>query len=289
MNSLRIAVVAGLAVGLAIPSAFGQPAPAPAAPPAPPKLVIARGGPSFLGVGIQEVDADRAKVLKLREEAGVEVTRVDADSPAEKAGLKAGDVITEYNGQRVEGLEQFSRMVRETPSGRDVKLSFMRNGVAQTATARIAARSASRININGPNINIPLNIRIPDVPTGRMTWRSSMLGIETESLDGQLAEFFGAKSGVLVRSVAMGSPAEKAGIKAGDVITKIGDGTVATPSEISSRLRSQQGNMVTFVLLRDKREMTVTVTLEQQNRGRVQPRPARRRAEIFGDDAGTIL
>ena len=280
MSFLRIAVVAGLAAGLTVPAVFGQVKEK--------TVVVARGGPSFLGVGIQEVDADRAKVLKLREEAGVEVTRVDMDSPAEKAGLMAGDVITEYNGQRVEGLEQFSRMVRETPAGRDVKLSFMRNGVAQTATARIAARSAARININGPNINIPLNIRIPDVPTGRMTWRSSMLGIETESLDGQLAEFFGAKSGVLVRSVAMGSSAEKAGIKAGDVITKIGDGAVATPSEISGRLRSQQGNMVTFVLLRDKREMTVTVTLDPQNRGRVQPRPARRRAEIFGD-IGTIL
>jgi len=280
MGSLRIAVIACAAVGLTIPAAFGQ---------AKEKTVVIARGASFLGVGIQEVNADRAKELKLREEAGVEVTRVDAGSPAETAGIKAGDVITEYNGQRVEGQEQFSRMVRETPSGRDVRLSFMRNGVAQTATARIASRAGTRVSINGVdvngNINVPFNIRIPDIPTGRMTWRSSMLGIETEAVDGQLAEFFGAKSGVLVRAVVMGSAAEKAGIKAGDIITKIGDGAVSTPSEISNRLRSQQGNLVMFVLLRDKREVTVTVTLEQQNRGRVQPRLQRRRAAA-GDDAG---
>src|SRR5262249_42558508 len=116
MRLQRIAWMVGIAAAFAAPSAFGQPAPAPPPPPPPTAVVVGRGGPSFLGVGIQEVDADRAKALRLREEAGVEVTRVDPDSPAEKAGLKEGDVITEYNGQKVEGLEQFSRMVRETPA-----------------------------------------------------------------------------------------------------------------------------------------------------------------------------
>src|SRR5579862_1905171 len=72
---------------------------------------------SFIGVGVEEIDADRAKTLKLSEEAGVEVTRVERDSPAEKAGLKTGDAVLQYNGQRVEGMEQFSRLVRETAPG----------------------------------------------------------------------------------------------------------------------------------------------------------------------------
>ncbi len=91
MRLQQIAWMVGIAAAFATPSAFGQPAPAP--PPPPRTVVVARGGPSFLGVGIQEIDADRAKALRLREEAGVEVTRVDSDSPAEKAGLKEGHVI----------------------------------------------------------------------------------------------------------------------------------------------------------------------------------------------------
>ena len=79
-------------------------------------------GGTYLGVNLAEIDANRAKELKLKEDYGVEITRVEENSPAEKAGVKAGDVVLEYNGQRVEGMEQFGRMVRETPPGREVKL-----------------------------------------------------------------------------------------------------------------------------------------------------------------------
>ena len=83
-----------------------------------------RGSGSFLGIGVQEIDSERAKALNLREERGVEVTRVEDDSPAAKGGIQTGDVVLEYNGDRVEGVEEFMRMVRETPPGRDVKLSI---------------------------------------------------------------------------------------------------------------------------------------------------------------------
>ena len=77
---------------------------------------------SFLGIGVKEILADRAKELKLKEEAGVEVTRVEEGSPAEQAGLKVGDAVLEYQGNRVEGAEQFVRLVRETPAGRQVRV-----------------------------------------------------------------------------------------------------------------------------------------------------------------------
>ena len=99
-------------------------------------VVMTRGGGSFLGVAVIEVTAERAKALKLGEERGVEITKVDDDSPASKAGLKVGDVVLEYQGQRVEGTEQFIRMVRETPSGRNAKLAVSRNGAVQTLMAR---------------------------------------------------------------------------------------------------------------------------------------------------------
>ena len=111
---------------------------------------------------------------------------------------------------------------------------------------------------------------MPDLPRSMMSWRSPILGIESESLNTQLAEYFGVKDGVLVRSVIKNSSAEKAGIKAGDVIVKVDGTTVASPGEISSVLRSVQGakRTVPIVLVRDKREMTVTITLEDEGRYR---------------------
>src|SRR5271169_6357988 len=90
-----------------------------AAPPAPkpPSMQVWTSGGSFLGVGVAEITSDRARALNLKEEAGVEVTRVDEDSPAAKAGVQRGDVILEFNGQRVDGIEQLQRLIRETPAG----------------------------------------------------------------------------------------------------------------------------------------------------------------------------
>src|ERR1700681_1755764 len=83
-------------------------------------------GATYLGVNLAEIASDRARELKLKEAYGVEITRVEDGSPAEKAGLKSGDVVLEYNGQRVEGMEQFGRLVRETPPAREVKLLISR-------------------------------------------------------------------------------------------------------------------------------------------------------------------
>ena len=106
-------------------------------------------GGTYLGVNLAEIDANRAKELKLKEDYGVEITRVEENSPAEKAGLKPGDVVLEYNGQRVEGMEQFGRLVRETPPGREVKLKISRNGATETLTAVLGSRKV-RFGANFP-------------------------------------------------------------------------------------------------------------------------------------------
>lgn len=227
--------------------------------------VLRVGGGSYLGVSLREIDADRAKELKLKEEAGVEITRVEDDSPASKAGLKAGDVVLAYNGQRVEGMEQFSRFVRETPAGREVKLLVSRDGNTQTLAAKLGARKGP-IAVAAPRIDIPVVApmpSMPDLPRGLMMWRSSMLGIEGEALRGQMAEFFGVKEGVLVRSVLKDTPADKAGLKAGDVILKIDDTKVTSPNEIGSAIRGMRDKKTFPVtVVREKREMTVNATIE---------------------------
>jgi len=212
---------------------------------------------SFLGVMIQEVGSDRAKELRLPEEAGVEITRVDPNSPAASAGLMTGDVVLQYGGQKVEGLEQFSRLVRETPTGREVKLQIFRNGAAQTVTAKIASRPGPQLALPAE----PFNLRLPDTARDLLSRRNAM-GIEGESLNGQLADYFGVKEGVLVRSVAKNSAAEKAGIKAGDVITRVGDAKVSTPSDIATHLRTLRGQSVPVAVTRERREMTLSVSIE---------------------------
>src|SRR5437016_13915525 len=89
---------------------------------------------SWLGVELHEVTGETAKELKLPAERGVVVGSIVPDSPAAKAGLKENDVVTEINGQRVEGALQFRRMIREIPSGRTVQLTVWRDGQAQTVS-----------------------------------------------------------------------------------------------------------------------------------------------------------
>lgn len=225
---------------------------------------------SFLGVGVQEVDGERARVLKLRDEYGVEITRVEPDSPAQKGGLRVGDVILEYNGQRIEGSEQFARLVRETPIGRHVKFSLWRGGQSAWVETVIGSRPANAFAFSMPEAPkgramemVPM---VPDMPSPNMNYRNVVLGIEAEALgDSQLAGYFGVKGGVLVRSVNKNSAAERAGLKAGDVLQKVGETRTATPFEVSNALRMARSNGKTNIpltVVRDRRETTMQVGLE---------------------------
>lgn len=242
------------------------------------RMVVIQGGTgSFLGIGVQEIDSKRAKEIGLKEEYGVEITRVEENSPASKAGLQKGDVVLEYNGQRVEGTEQFIRLVRETPVGRTVKLLVFRGGSTITLTATTEARKGVR---RGEDFNFRFEMpefRMPDLPRAYMGWRSATIGVEAETLDSQLAEFFGVKEGVLVRSVIKGSPAERAGIRAGDVIVKVDGKKVASPRDITSELRSKRDQeSVPLTVVREKKEITVNVTVEAPRPPAPPPPPARR-------------
>jgi len=260
-----------------------------------PQISIATSGSrSYLGVGVAEINADRAKALKLKEERGVEITRLEEDSPAAKAGLKVGDVVLEYNGQRLEGTEQFVRMVRETPEGRQARLLVSRDGSTQTLNAAIGARKGATIfgqidadkirkqaeKLRGDmerqrgNLEVYRMRTVPDVPRPNMSWQSGMLGVEAESVDSQLAEYFGVKEGVLVRSVSKNSAAEKAGLKAGDVILKIDDTKVTAPRDITRAIRDLRSkNTFPITVMRNHKEMTVSATVASERSDAPAPPP----------------
>lgn len=222
----------------------------------------AASGGTYLGVWIWQVDAARAQQLRLPEVIGVEITRVRDDSPADHAGLKAGDVVTHYNGERVQSMDQFSDLVRQTRAGAKVELQIYRNGAPQMVTAKVAAGAGPRVPLVVPRPNV----MIPDLPRSLTTWRSPALGIDSEAIDGQLADYFGVTQGVLVRNVAAGSPAQRAGIKAGDVIVAVGTAKVATPVDITMRLRELEVGSVVLAIVRERKESNVTVLLDTNGR-----------------------
>ena len=232
--------------------------------------VVQKGSGGYLGIGGLDISPERAKALNLKEERGVEVSSLAENGPAAKAGIKQGDVVLAFNGQPVEGTTQFQRLVRETPVGRQVKITVWRGGAAQTLTATVGENRQTTVigpgdgswNFSMPQIQPMPNIEIPRF---QMTLQNPMLGIVGESLEreDQLAEFFGVQDGVLVRSVKKGSAAEKAGIKAGDVITKVDDSKVTSSAEITRALRGFKSKKAFgLTVVRNRKEMPLTVTME---------------------------
>jgi serine protease Do len=284
---LNLIAFSTLVLAAAPLGAFQLPAPDAPQPPIPPNLyafhMAGTGSQSFLGVGVAEITSSRARDLKLGEEHGVEITRVEDESAASKAGLKVGDVVLEYQGQRVEGMEQFIRLVRETPAGREVKMTISRNGSTQTVPVVMGSqRGAARLGRDAEWFDmpampsVPVMPSMPDIPRVFTTWSSSMLGIEAEGLTEQLGEYFGVKDGVLVRSVAKGSAAEKAGIKAGDVLVKVDQTKVTSPSEVTSAVHAARPrNTFPVDIIRDRHPLTLNVTMDSDRSEQRSPAPAR--------------
>lgn len=243
------------------------------------KIMIGDDGSSWLGVETHEVTAEKAKDLKLSAERGVVLGKIIPDSPAAKAGLKENDVVTEINGQRVEGTSQFRRMIHEIPAGRTVQLTVWRDGRSQTVSVTLGKAEENRHARGGLwaapgsvySFHLPEMPVIPDIPP--MEWNGTMilggqprLGIDAEDLTGQLGTFFGAPDGegVLVREVNPGSPAEKAGVKAGDVITSFNGERIHSVGDLREKLsakRDDKEKTAKLGVLRNKSEITLTVEL----------------------------
>lgn len=233
-------------------------------------------GGSYLGVDTEDITTDKLGALHLKEERGVEVTMVDQDAPAGKAGLKEHDVILSINDQQVQGVEQLRRLIREIPSGRTISIGISRDGQPMTLKAQLGDRNKfghmdHSFNFTVPAINIPA-INIPPINMPQMDFANVVVihspvrsGLMIENLTPQLGEFFGVKSGngVLVRSVEKGSRAESAGFHAGDVIVKINGSSVSDCSDFTRLLRKGADNKAAVTVLRDRKEQNLTLTLPE--------------------------
>lgn len=250
-----------------------------------PSFMVLAGRGAEIGVSIRDARTDDKAPA-----GGVVVEEVQPDSAAEKAGLKRSDVIVEFDGEHVRSARQFTRLVQETAPGRAVKATVMRDGQRKDLQITPAERRAA-MELNGDRMAIDgdrLRERLNDL--GRLTDRAlpfdfnggnfsftmpqsearGRLGVAVDDLTPQLAAYFGAKDGVLVVSVGDDSPASRAGLKAGDVVTKINNEPVRSREDLVRLLADvKDGGDVTIGLVRDKKETTVTAKLEAR-------RPARR-------------
>jgi len=228
-------------------------------------------GHGWLGAAVSEVTPDKVKEFKLPAERGVLLGKIVPDSPAAKAGLKENDVVTEVNGQRIEGTEQFRRMIREIPSGRSAQITVWRDGRSQTLSVTIG-KAEPHIDINSAMVSPgTFAFNMPDLShLNEMMevnpWLGGhpRLGIDAEDLEGDFGNYFGAPDGegVLARGVFPDSPAAKAGLKPGDVITAVNGDRVRSVGDLREKLAEQHSeNTVKLGVLRNKAPLTLSVEI----------------------------
>jgi serine protease Do len=236
-------------------------------------------GGSRIGISVTDLDTADAKAT-----AGVRIDSVEEESPAAKAGLQKGDVVVEFDGERVRSVRQFTRLVSETPAGRQVAAAVMRDGkrVSLNVTPRESSafrgfeddtwraldevREIARIAPRATPPRPPSTPRAPrpSVIEPLLRLGGNQLGVSVNSLSDQLRDYFGVKEGVLVTSVSEDSAASKAGVKAGDVIVAINGSSIDDPSDLRERMRDvDPGQEFTLGIVRDKKSMTLKGKAEE--------------------------
>ncbi len=220
------------------------------------------GSSSRIGVGIRDVRESDLSTAKLTRPEGVFIESVEAGTPAERAGLKSGDVVVEYDGERVRGARHFTRLVQETPVDRTVQVVVSRTGARQTVSITTEEGRLGSIDLGDLRGRIERGMEDFPFGIGQMRTADRRLGLTLVPLSNQLASYFGVKSGVLVSEVTADSPAAHANIKAGDVITMVDGRTVDTPGDVTARLRNvDSGGTLDVTVMRDKREIKTQVRL----------------------------
>jgi serine protease Do len=236
-----------------------------------------------IGITVQEPEAADSNDAK-QPKAGVVIQEVRTGGPGDKAGMKAGDTIVEFDGDRVRSVRQFTRLVQESAVAHQVPVVLLRNGSRVTVNVTPEGSAfddefSYRV-LDGMRMARPVTPPSPPTPRAaplppafdnffRLSGRRQ-LGVTLESLDDQLAGYFGVKEGALVKSVEKDSAAEKAGLKAGDVITAVNGRKIYDTSDVTRAIdRSEDGAELTIEIMRDKKPQTLKGKLESvRPRGR---------------------
>jgi serine protease Do len=187
----------------------------------------------WLGVLIQPVDEDIAKSLDLPEAQGALVAKVFPDSPAAAAGVEIGDVIIDFDGQQIRKSNDLPSIVASTPVGKAVKITLIRAGNKKTldvTVAKLEDEAAEAKPVKADELGLSIQDITPEI--------ASDLGLPRDS------------KGVVVSGVRRGSPADEAGLRAGDVIESIGNQPVEDVKSFRKRLAARDPADSVLVLVR---------------------------------------
>lgn len=234
-------------------------------------IITQIAGGAYLGVRIEEVTDDAADRLGLPDVRGVRIDEVVEDGPAAEAGLMADDILVSWNGTRLESVTQLQRHMRETPAGRTVDLGVFRDGREREIPVTLGDRSdATGYTVRAaPRVRVvtPGEARVfaapGDVTVSGFAFRRGRLGVSVQNLSEQLASYFGVSGGALITSVAEDTPAERAGLEAGDVIIEVGGRAVEDPGDLIDAISDSDAGPVDVRVVRDRNERSFTVELEE--------------------------
>jgi membrane-associated protease RseP (regulator of RpoE activity) len=236
----------------------------------------------------EDVNKENMSRYGMREARGVAVTQVVKDSPAEKAGLRKDDVILRFESDSVTSVRKLNRLVSEVAPDQTVRLGISRGGSEQEVVVTIGKRNnaMSAMDFKGFGKLEGLDKlqgldRLKELeksmPPGANVWglqgqgpdsmvfafgNHRRIGVSTMQLSKQLADYFGVSDGkgLLVTSVADDSPAAKAGVKAGDVITAIDGEKVEGAGDLARGINKKKEGDVILTIIRNKDQRTITVT-----------------------------
>lgn len=234
--------------------------------------LMLQGPGSEIGVSVRELRTEDVSGAKLEQPGGVYVQDVQEGAPAARAGLRSGDIIASFDGERVRGVRHFSRLVLETPPGRSVSTVIVRGTERQTIQV---TPEAGRVGEFFPDIGREIERGMRAFPRDfnfdfDFPERGSRarLGVSLTPLSDQLASYFGVKSGALVSAVEADSPAGQAGLRAGDVMTAINGRMVGNLGDVTTAIReAAPGSALEIRIVRDRKEMTVKATVPDRRPG----------------------
>jgi serine protease Do len=278
------------------------------------------GDGGYLGVRTQEVNGENFATFGLKDVRGVAVERVMENSPAAAAGIQENDVIVRMNGEDITSTRKLTRLISEIAPDHQVSLTVLRNGHEKDIKATLGKRQEPQFENGDFNLRIPevdqmklekdlrdlpelkelkklkelkglkdgdgpMVFTVPDGEGKNFTWKMGerrQIGIAVYPLTKQLSENMGVDGGVMISSVRENSPAAKAGLKAGDIITEAGGKAVKTHMDLMRALNDKKDGGIQLTIVRDKNRQTISVT----------PEASKESGFVFdtdGDDDGVMV
>jgi membrane-associated protease RseP (regulator of RpoE activity) len=292
MKMRNLVVIFAILLLTSAASVRAQKTPTPPAPPttpmiagpwqedAPAAFAFSFDGSGYLGVVPENISKENMSQYGLSAPRGVGISRVAENSPAERAGLKKGDVIVEFDNEPVASTRKLMRLVGEAGPEQTVRLTISRNGSEQHVNVTLGKSTMPRAfrSVTPPDLNGYFRMNPPNAPDAPRAWSGSpetfafafgnnrRVGITTSLLTKQLADYFGVSGGhgILISSVSDNSPASKAGLRAGDVITEVNGEKIDDAGDFTRALNQKEDGEVTLTIIRDKSQRTIKVTPERR-------------------------